>query len=64
MVSEAGVALSDARFIWTSTPVAAQSSTSAGDIIIWDGDRYRVHSAAKWDDLLYWVIAVREEGQT
>ena len=62
---EGGVALEAMRLFWmVDTPRAAVDGEngSAGDIIVFARERFRVHSVAPWGRF-YEVLGVRIEGQ-
>lgn len=65
---EGGVQLNAMRHFWVTVPVNpvldphGETPGSPGDLILWDGQRWRVDSAQDWGRFTQ-VLAVREEGQ-
>ena len=59
---EGGIALSAMRMFWTVEQPRPVADDSAGDIIVFNGERFRVHSVAPWGGFSE-CIGVRQEGQ-
>ena len=51
-LQEAGIALSAMRMFWTVEQPRPVANDSAGDIIVYGGERFRVHSVAPWGRVL------------
>lgn len=62
-LTEGGVQIDAARAFWTSTRIVPISADSAGDIIVYNGDRWRIRLAVAWSTDLYEGIGVRQENQ-
>ena len=60
---EGAVALNDTRLFWTvETLDPVVPGGGSGDIIEWQGDRFRAHSSSRWGGFSE-TIAVREDVQ-
>ena len=62
-VREAGLRLSDARTFYTLEPLSPQTATSAGDVLVWSGERWRVRETLRWAEDLHESMGVRVETQ-
>ena len=61
-LTEGGVQLDAARLFWTAEELQPQRDDSAGDLIVYGGQRYRVRETQPWEG--FWeALAVRQEGQ-
>ena len=60
---EGGVQLNAMRFFWTVETVHPVGDHGPGDILIFEGERWRVHSTQRWGAFSE-SIGVRQEGQT
>ena len=47
-VEEGGIRLSGAIVFWTVTPLQAAGDGTVGDVILYDGTRYRVRVVERW----------------
>ena len=59
---EGGVALEAMRLFWTVETPRSVADDSAGDIIVFEGERFRVRSVAPWGGFSE-SVGVRLEGQ-
>ena len=59
---EGGIALEAMRLFWTVETPRSVAADSAGDIIVYAGERWRVRSVAPWGGFSE-VVGVRQEGQ-
>ena len=59
---EGGIALEAMRLFWTVETPRSVADDSAGDIIVFEGERFRVHSVAPWGGFSE-SVGVRQEGQ-
>ena len=62
LLIEGGIALSAMRLFWTVETPRPVADDSVGDIIVFDGERFRVHSVAPWGRGSE-CVGVRIEGQ-
>ena len=62
VLQEAGVALEAMRMFWTVETPRAVADDSVGDIIVFDGERFRVHEVQPWGRFSE-SLGVRIEGQ-
>lgn len=62
LLTEGGVQLDAARIFWLSESVQPVTDDAAGDILVYDGERYRVKETQPWGP--FWeVLGLRQEGQ-
>ena len=62
-LTEGGIQLDAGRVFWTATEIRPVSATSAGDIIVYAGERYRLRTVDVWSSDLWEAIGVRQENQ-
>lgn len=63
MIAEGGIALEAMRLFWMAEqPRPVADEESVGDIIVYSGERFRVHSVEPWGGFNS-IVAVRIEGQ-
>ena len=61
-LTESGVQLDAARLFWSAERLDPVTNDAGGDIIVYKGERFRVHSSQPWGD--FWeAVGVRQEGQ-
>ena len=48
IIEEGGVALSDLRLFWTAEELDPVTDGSAGDIVIYEGERFRIRETARY----------------
>ena len=61
-ITEGGIRLDATRLFWLLDAVEPVGNASAGDLIVYGGERYRVSESQPWGH--FWeVLGVRQEGQ-
>ena len=63
VIMEGGVQLDAIRIFWTVETLHSVGDHGPGDILIFEGERWRVHGTQRWQGFSE-SIAVRQEGQT
>lgn len=64
VLTEGGVQLDSMRRFWTVEPVEpVVEDGGPGDVLIYDGERYRARVVDRWGPGAFEVLAVRQEGQ-
>lgn len=64
-LTEGGVQLSAVRLFWLSERVvpASDNPPSAGDLIVYKAERFRVRGVAPWEDDFFEAVGVRQDDQ-
>ena len=62
-LTEAGVQLEAIRQFWTTSDLTPADENTAGDHIMWGGERWQIEGVDRWGDFLE-ATAVRREQQT
>ena len=57
---QGGVDLSDMRLFWTATELQPQTDNSAGDVLLYKNERFRVMKVSSWGTFTE-ALAVRQE---
>ena len=63
VLTEGGVRLDGMRRFWLTEAVEPVGDDTAGDVIEYDGERFRAHVVERWGPEAFEVLAVRQEGQ-
>ena len=61
-IEEGGVRLDEVRLFWTRETLDPASLFSAGDILVFEGERFRVGETERWHEISE-SVAIRQEGQ-